>query len=270
MAPLGSCIDLDFYLVDCNDNTFRAAIDDRTCFMPDTSTGGLVIDTSYDPARCPSDRSNNPTLGLQSGTICLVAPEPDRGCDLNRDGVFYGLADSALLSDYFVLGPSVLDSMIEEEHDSLADCNFDGEGLTVSDLEYLVRIMRGELVFDPDHLFLDPYTSTLNLELERVGNDWFMTVRSSADVGTIWLEIEVPAGSTPLVRWLGDEAGELSARQTSQALRVLVTHWDGRDASGTNWPRSILITGLDTDQVNLTTVQASAYPGSPMVVNVTQ
>lgn len=269
MLPLGSCIDLSFYLVECHDNTVWAAIADSACYMPDTSAGSLIIDDGYDPAECDYSRDARAVIGLRSGRICLEAPEPEYGCDLNGDGRFYEPADSALLTDYFLQGLSALDSAIVDHADSLADCNFDDENLSVADLEFLVHIMHRDVVFDPPHLIIDPYTSAADIKFEGVGGDCMVSVNSDADVGTVWFEIAVPYGRTPALQWVGDTIGTLSARQSGDVLRVLVTHWASRhQAGGTDWPHVISISDFDMDTFLVTSIQASSYPGVPMNVNV--
>ncbi|MBD3332067.1 T9SS type A sorting domain-containing protein [candidate division GN15 bacterium] len=156
-------VPIRFYWMDCGDNTIASKSGD-TLFVSDVVTD-FAFDTDF-ATEIQNDSTGFPTYtGIQKG--CFVDLDPgkpapfefidfnnggidivcadsiDARADLNLNEIPYEIADAVLYSNYFVYGLGAFHYNLQGQI-AASDVNADGITLSVADLVYLIRVIRGD------------------------------------------------------------------------------------------------------------------------------
>ncbi len=124
-------------------------------------------------------------IDLVNGSIDFLCAESlDVRGDLNLNGWPNEIADAVLYTDYFLHGISVFEPHVYASTVA-SDVNGDGQTLTLSDLEYLIRIIQGDALPNPP-----PLPDTTATVLYHNGHVY---LDSPADVGAIFLIFDLNA-----------------------------------------------------------------------------
>jgi hypothetical protein len=157
-------VPIRFYWMDCGDNAISSktgdtlfvnrnivdfAFDDEDywVYIQDQTTGyptytGIQEDcfVELDPDKFPPAEF----IDFFNGGIDIVCADSiDARGDLNLNEIPYEIADAVLFSNYFVYGLGVLHINLQGQI-AASDVNADGITLSVADLVYLIRVIRGD------------------------------------------------------------------------------------------------------------------------------
>jgi len=90
-----------------------------------------------------------PAINFRNGGIAIIPISViDDGCDINLNGIINDIGDAVILANYFIYGPSVF-TIDYDRQVACTDVNSDGIPLTVEDFVYLVRIITGDAIPNP-------------------------------------------------------------------------------------------------------------------------
>lgn len=184
-----------FYWFDCSDNTIASYGGDSLAmnFRIYDSDSIMIQDTLADlpgyhgvpDEPCLAGDVYVPIRAIDfvNGSIDIICPDSinDRG-DLNINGISNEIADAILYAKYFIGGISVFEPHVDAST-AASDVNGDGETLTLADLEYLIRIIRGEALPFPPQL---PDTAA-----SVTFHGGLVSINSPVDVGAVLLTFDL-------------------------------------------------------------------------------
>ncbi len=225
----GLCCPINWYWLDCNDNTISDCTGNClwiACSLYTPEGGNIDLATAFptvNVADCknhsggPGKPSPKPWIIFCNGKICLPPLESldDRG-DINLNGLANEIADAVLFENYFIYGPSVFIVNIPGQS-AASDINGDGRPLTIADLVALIRIITGDANPLPKaipgavvNLAMDANLSEVNLSANSASElgGLYLKFKVNGTVGTPVLS-EAAAGMTMKTNLVGDELSVL-------------------------------------------------------------
>ncbi|MFH2049011.1 MAG: hypothetical protein ABIJ12_06165, partial [bacterium] len=116
---------------------------------------------------------------INGGIDIACADSIDARGDLNLNGIANEIADAVLYTNYFVYGLGVFSNY--QSQIPASDINADGLTLSVPDLVYLINIIRGDAVPDPNSLGIDTAQIYINNSVLNV---------TGIDMGAAFIIIE--------------------------------------------------------------------------------
>jgi len=262
----GQFVPIQFYWIDCGDNTFSDELGDWFYLgmnVYDDEGMEFVDPTEIFGYSGPEDYCSNsvflekqtakstpfPAIKFRNGGVGLIPVQiiDDRG-DINLNGIPNEIADAVVFTNYFIYGPSAFTINFEGQK-AATEVNGDGIALTVADLVYLIRIIVGDALPAPQ---VNP--DAFAKFTRRHGT---IRVKTNADIGAVLLVFDAPV--TPS---LATDAGhmEMLYNRTASTTRVIIYSFDMDHA---------ITTGdlLEIDGVGgLVSVEAAEYRGVTLKV----
>lgn len=226
---------IDFYWIDCGDNTVSSVSGDTLwvsshvytldgTFIPTyfevTGTEGYGGHSGIPGVDCLEGNINggSPVEGIifRGGGIkteCIVDQELYGDLNLNR--VPNEVSDAVLFLNYFIFGMSAF-SIDPETQAELSDVNRDGRILTAGDFVYMVRIIVG----DADLLMKACGSEEMSIISSPIDGNARISAFSDVDVGAVFFEFDVgDRDVTP--RLLADQM-QMKWGRVGDRLRVIV------------------------------------------------
>lgn len=274
---IGTSAGVGFYVSVCRDNVIFPEQDHNHLYCPDTSLGEMVSTAGYDTTSCPRF-AFSPVLEFQGGSIRIIAPEDDRprSGDMDLDGTPGGIADAVLFSGFFREGYSVFDPSTAALQIANSDYDGDFEPLSTSDLDSLIRIITaGDQRYAPDSLST-PYQDTLWIMPRRTdANTWVLACRSTTQIDEMWMRIASPIEPDG-VSYIGDSTMPVSVQAGIDILSPQPATYTRFVSCGTIGAHTVFGPDLgdrleirtSNGELNITSAQASRYPGVSMVTEV--
>ncbi len=175
---LGQCLPIDFYSIDCGDNTLSS------------KTGDTLFTTQGVAEECIDTTKGHeavPIVDLCGGSICIREPVDARG-DLNLNFIANEVGDAVLYSRYFIDGISALNPVdsIRAVQIQASDVNNDGVELTVADLIYLIRVITGDAQPFPDDNGMPkiaPYANSADVVTDTRNGRLSITTDATVELG---------------------------------------------------------------------------------------
>lgn len=271
----GQYIPIQFFWVDCNDNTFSDRYGD-ILYIDEiiyTFQGNVIWDesdnTNYPEASrppftgavdaCMAGYKEYPVRCLEfwnGGVDIIPSDEIDDRGDINMNGIPYEIADAVMFTKFFIDG---LDAFGAHPEASIAasEVNADGVVLTVADLVYMIRVITGDAL---------PYPKPLPgaaAEITTMVSAGEITVQTIADIpiGAILLIYNIEGVIGEPVIGQGAAGMDIEYSFDGNQLRLLIYNIGTESvAAGKNILATIPIDGA----AQLADVEIADYNGSPI------
>ncbi|UCD94658.1 MAG: hypothetical protein JSU69_00990 [Candidatus Zixiibacteriota bacterium] len=191
---LGTFVPIWFFWVDCGDNaialedssgTIVTAISDRVyghegADITDTAAGLPGYYGAPDLCLNPANLENPARFAnYHNGGMYILEEEPiDYRGDINLNGIANEIADYVVFTNYFLYGLSAFIINVETQT-AASDINADTIKLTLQDLVYLARIIKGDFLPFPSPA--KGPTDTLAAELFIINTDSSILIRYQSD-----------------------------------------------------------------------------------------
>jgi len=159
-------VPVEFYWIDCGDNTFSNKkgdsllisryvfgygggsslyyhIEDKNAGFPTKLGAQAACDTHNQSGKPDTWRA----IDFYNGGVDIVCAESiDARGDINLNNISYEIADAVMFTNYFIQGITAFGSNPTHQQGSIAasDVNADGLALSVADLVYLIRVIVGD------------------------------------------------------------------------------------------------------------------------------
>jgi len=254
-----------FWRESCNDNTIWHADDPTDLLIAnmDYSPGENYL--AFDTLACPRRLGLDPSLAFQSGLVHITEPPDDRSVngDLDLDGVHFGLSDLAAYIEYFTSGTLQWDPVDSVRQLEATDCNYDGELLTVADLEFLIHVNISDIHWWQQ--ISGVYGDTVYLSTEEYNDELIVHLSATAPVGALYLQWESPSEDAAPVKSILASQFTVFSTESRGTNRFLAVALDGEPVPVDRRTPFISIGALE-EEIHFEKPQASTYPGVPMAV----
>jgi len=216
-----------FYWQDCGDNVITTPGGDSlglnniiNDFNDSVLTADSVAFPGYfgapdDPCMRVRPYETIRAVDFVNGAVDIVCPDSIddrwRG-DINCNTVANEIADAFMLTDYFISGLGAFGTHVDCSVEA-SDCNFNGVHLELADLSYLVRVIVGDALPNPEPT--PDAEATLSLRNDTV------SLESSDDVGAVLLVFNFDGAFAPIPALLTSDM-DMKYGDHGNELRVLI------------------------------------------------
>ncbi len=270
---------IDFYWIDCGDNTF-SNVDgtelyvSENVYQPDSATFEMIrisdgcvgfpgIFGAQDfcledpmPGRPMAERK----IDFINGGVSVICSEPiDDPGDINLNGLAFEIADLMMFKQYFVQGLAAFGDYPDAAI-AATDINYDGLPLTVADFVRMIRIVTGEVIPYPPYPDVSPSPNIAEFWVEEDAG--YVMVDTKDSLGAVHLVFD--GDITPSV-WNPNGFEVISGRWGDpEQMHVLVYSTDvGRVITGGQIFR---FTGGGT----LVSAETATYYGRPVISEIVE
>jgi len=185
--------------------------------------GGYPTYTGAQDSDCFAERNDHPSVRLiefrNGGVDIASADSVDfRYGDVNWNGIANEIADVIVYSNYFLYGLEAFSADVEKQTEA-SDVNFDGNPLTVADMQYQIRVIIGDA--PPQPAARDTVFACV-----RYANN-VLEVIDDVDIGAAWVRVRGEVQPELLA-----ESMELVSYFDGVYTSVLVRSLDGYSFTG--------------------------------------